>query len=223
MNILKISFSRLAGMSTVACLLATFAFPVAAQKLYRWTDKDGKVHYSDQVPPDAVDNARSELNDQGIAIKKVERAMTAEERAALEAEAEALAEQQRLTEEKARHDDMLLTSYPDEAALERAYTERFDLLDQSIESARIGVQSQRKSLGDLLAHAAMLEKSGKPVPASINQSIALARKQLAEQSEYTVRREEERKALETEHTTAIANYREIKAKFEKERAENSSN
>ncbi|MBL8515402.1 MAG: DUF4124 domain-containing protein [Betaproteobacteria bacterium] len=29
---------------------AVFAFPVAAQSVYRWVDKDGKVHYGDSPP-----------------------------------------------------------------------------------------------------------------------------------------------------------------------------
>lgn|SRR5690606_1177341 len=210
-------------VSTAAIsLLLALSSPASAQKLYRWTDKDGKVHYSDQVPPEAVDNARSELNDQGITVKKVDRAMTAEERAAQEAAAEEAAEQARLAEEKARNDDMLLTSYPDEAALERSYQERFDLLDQSIESARIGVQSQQKSLGELLAHAAGLEKAGKVVPASINQSIELARRQLGEQTEYLKRRETEREALQAEHASAVVNYRRIKAEADARHAESAA-
>lgn len=205
--------------SAATSLMLVLCAPANAQKLYRWTDKDGKVHYSDQVPPEAVDNARSELNDQGITVNKVERALTAEERAAQKAAAEQAAEQARLAEEKARNDEMLLTSYPDEAALERSYQERFDLLDQSIESARIGVQSQQKSLGELLAHAAGLEKSGKPVPAGINQSIELARRQLGEQTDYLKHREAEREALKAEHQSAILHYREIKAAADARRAE----
>ena len=207
------------AIATAGALLLTVASPASAQKLYRWTDMDGKVHYSDQVPPEAVDNARSELNEQGITVKNTERAMTAEERAAQEAAAEEAAKQAELAEERARQDDMLLTSYPDEAALERSYQERFDLLDQSIESARMGVQSQQKSLTDLLAHAAGLEKAGKIVPASINQSIELARRQLGEQTEYLKRRESERELLKTDHETAIVHYREVKAEAEAKQAE----
>ncbi len=37
----------------LAVLLALAALPAAAQ-MYRWIDKDGKVHYSDQPPPAAA-------------------------------------------------------------------------------------------------------------------------------------------------------------------------
>jgi glutaredoxin len=36
----------------LAILLAAFAVPAAAQTtVYKWTDKDGKVHFSDTLPP----------------------------------------------------------------------------------------------------------------------------------------------------------------------------
>ncbi|MCB1629640.1 MAG: DUF4124 domain-containing protein, partial [Xanthomonadales bacterium] len=52
---------------------------VSAAKLYKWVDENGNVHYSDQVPPSQAKQARSELNEQGVAVKQVDRALTAEE------------------------------------------------------------------------------------------------------------------------------------------------
>ena len=31
-------------------------------EVYRWVDKDGKVQFSDALPPEAVDQARTEIN-----------------------------------------------------------------------------------------------------------------------------------------------------------------
>ena len=44
---------RLAGLPLLLVLL-TAALPVAAQTAYRWVDKDGRVQYSDQPPPQEV-------------------------------------------------------------------------------------------------------------------------------------------------------------------------
>ena len=45
------------------CVLATLALPLAAQtNVYRWTDKDGKVHFSDAPPPaDAKDASQRRI------------------------------------------------------------------------------------------------------------------------------------------------------------------
>src|SRR5690606_23062070 len=154
-----------------------------AQKLYRWVDKDGNVHYSDHVPPEAVEQARDELNDQGMKVGEVERALTPEEIAARDERLAREAEQAAIEAEQKKRDNVLLSSYDSEDGLARSYQERFDLLEQSLETARIGIKGQEKSLADLLSHAASLERSGKTVPRAIIDSIALARRQVGEQRE----------------------------------------
>ena len=182
----------------------------AQRKLYRWTDKDGKIHYTDSLPAEAVKDKQEELNSQGIAIKTIERERTAEEQAAWEAEQAERETLRRAEEEKAKMDSVLTSSYPAESDLRRAYRERFDLIEQSLESARVGIRSQEKSLAELLAHAADLERNGKPVPAQIKDSITRARSQVADQRGYLERRETERTALHAEFDQLLARYRELK-------------
>jgi len=191
----------------VLSLLSATAF---AQKLYRWVDAEGKVHYTDTLPPEAVDQAREEISRSGTTVNRVERALTAEERAAQEAEA---AENARLAAIKAEQDKMdaaLTGSYATEADLARAYRERFDLLDQSLEAARVGIRSQERSLEEQLAHAASLERGGKPVPATVQSSIDAARKQVEDQREFLRRRESERQNLQTEYDDILQRYRLLK-------------
>ena len=194
--------------------LSVACAPAAAQgkkKLYRWTDENGEVHYTDQLPPEAAAAARDQLNARGMAVEHTARAMTPEEKAAFEAEQARLAEENRLAEERKKMDAVLLASYPSEADLARAYKERFDLLERTVESAKVGIASQERSLDDLLAHAASLERSGQPVPAAVAQSIAMARRQVAQQSEVLTKREAERTALQAEYDQVLARYRELSA------------
>lgn len=75
-------------MRAAALLAALVLVGVAgAADLYRWTDKDGKVHFGDAPPPDAVavqklaiksaptDPARIETQDQARALSEERRAM----------------------------------------------------------------------------------------------------------------------------------------------------
>lgn len=201
--------------ATLAALLLPTMFaavPTAdAQKLYRWTDKDGKVHYTDQLPPEAARDAREELNRQGVVIERTERALTPEEQAVRDAENAKRAEEQRIADEKAKMDAVLVGSYPSEDDLQRAYNERFDLIEQSVESARVSIRNQEKGLADLLAHAADLERNGKPVGQAVIDSIARARAQVAEQRGHLARREAESTALRAEYEALLARYRELKS------------
>lgn len=191
-------------------LLVAVAAPADAQKLYRWTDKNGQVQYTDQLPPEAAGDERAELNKQGVTVTRTERARTPEEQAAYEAEQAKLAEQTREAEERAKMDAVLIGSYPTEADLQRSYKERFDLIEQSLESARVSIRSQEKSLADLLAHAADLERNGKPVSQTVVDSITRTRAQVSEQRGYLQRREAEGTALRAEFDALVKRYRELK-------------
>ncbi len=189
--------------------LALLPMPADAQRLYKWVDENGNVTYSDQVPPSESDLAREELNKQGLAVKRVERAMTAEERAERDAQLAAQAVTDRQNEEQSRRDHVLLGSYPSEADLERAYKERFDLVTQAIEGARMSLASQEKSLSELLAHAAQLEQSGKAVPPIQQASIETARRQTEEQRSFLKRREDEQTSLHSEFNDVLQRYRAL--------------
>ena len=195
----------------LSVLLLTLSPDATAQrKLYRWTDADGKVHYTDQLPAEAVKDKQEELNSLGMPVKVTKRARTADEQAAWEAEQARLAEEQKIAEEKAKMDAVLTGSYPTEADLQRAYRERFDLIEQSLESARVGIRSQEKSLAELLEHAADLERNNKPVPVAITDAISRARAAVDEQRSYLKRREAERTSLQGEFDQLLARYRELK-------------
>lgn len=203
------TLSLIATLLVVALMALSFD-ATAQRKLYRWTDKDGNVHYTDQLPPEAAQDKREELNRQGITVRTTERARTPEEQAEWEAEQARLEAERIAAEEAAKMDAVLIGSYPTEADLQRAYNERFDLLEQSLESARVGIRSQEKSLAELLAHAADLERDGQKVPPAITDSIARTRDQVNDQRAYLERRENERAALQTEYDQLLARYRELK-------------
>src|SRR5689334_23913711 len=136
------------------------------KKLYRWVDKQGKVHYDDALPPEAVDQARQEFSAQtGTKTGTVDRALTPEERAQQEAAAKAAAAANVTAEEQARNEQAMLTSYESEADLRRAYDERLELLKQTLESTDVGLQSLHASLSAVLSEAAENELEHRPVDA----------------------------------------------------------
>ncbi len=211
------------SLAVLAFALASVSLDASAQrKLYRWTDADGKVHYTDSLPAEAAQDKQEELNAQGMSVKTTERALTPEEKAAHDAEQARLAAERVVAEEKAKMDSVLIGSYPTERDLERSYRERFDLLEQSIESAKVGIRSQEKSLGELLDHAADLERNGQPVPPRIRETIQLTRNQVDEQRGYLTRREQEKTLLTAEYDKVLSRYRELKLAEAEKAAKRSS-
>lgn len=199
--------------STVLLLCATLAAgpAMAQEKLYRWVDAEGQVHYSDALPPEAVNQARRELSkDSGLTTAAVERALTEQERAQAQAEAEAAAALEREREEQRQRDRVLLTSYPSEADLQRAFDERLRLLEESIRAAQVGIDAQRASLATLLSAAAEQEFRGDRVAPKVLESAREAQRQETDLHSLLTRREAEREATMQERDRTLARYRELR-------------
>lgn len=106
--------------------------PVCAQKLYRWVDSEGVVHYGDRIPPEYSSQDRTLLNAQGVTIGFEEGEITAEEQAELDRQAALEAAEQRRRDDAARRDKMLLDTYLAVADIEDLRDRRLELIDSQI-------------------------------------------------------------------------------------------
>lgn len=204
----------LLSLAVVSALLAAStadAQDPAKKKLYRWVDKDGKVQFSDALPPEAVDQARTEINAaSGNAVATVERAMTAEERAAkaeadrLQAIADQALEQARKTEAA------MMSSFQNEDELKRSFTNRIDLLKQTLEAIEAGIASQRASLSSLLADAAEAELAGRPIHVRQANTIRGLHDDMVRQQQMLVLKQGELVELDAEMARLVERYRELK-------------
>lgn len=183
-----------------------------ASKLYRWTDKDGKVHYSDDLPPEALTEARDELNKtNGMTIKSVGRALTSEERAAAQAKAEADSKIAEALAKVRQNDQMLLNSYSTEADLKRAYEERISMQVEGLKATRMSLQGQQRSLSSFLYSASTLELSDKPIGKHVVSSIRKLRREVVQQQQSETQIEAQITGLKQESTATLAHYHELRA------------
>ena len=197
--------------SLLASGLADAQQPPAQKKLYRWVDKDGKVQFSDALPPEAVDQARTEFNAaSGSTTAQVERALTEEERAAkaeadrLQAIAEKEAEQARKTEAA------MIASFQTEDELKRSFNNRIDLVKQTLEAIEAGIASQRASLASLLAEAAEAELAGRAVPPKQATDIRSLHDDMVRQQQMLVLKQGELVELDDELVRLVERFRELK-------------
>ena len=93
-----------------SCLL--FLVPLAVnadeyQKVYKWTDADGLVHYGDSIPAEYAEYPKEVLNDHGVTVDNLAGKKTEEQR-----EAERLENERRVAQElQQRADQALLATY----------------------------------------------------------------------------------------------------------------
>ena len=192
-------------------LLALVSGPAAAQKLYKWVDENGQVHYGDKIPPEYANQDREVLNKQGLAVGHEEGAETAEEaRARQEREKQAKAAQ-----EQAQRDRMLLATYQNVDEIELLRARRLDQID-----AQLTIQEQ--SLANLEArHAEQVKRASRyqpankdprapPMPEGMAEDIARAESDIRTQQLNLDKRRKERTALNQQFDADVARFKELK-------------
>jgi hypothetical protein len=200
----------------VAVLAAVVAGGALAQsakgpKLYRWVDKDGKVHYDDALPPEAVNQARKEFNARtGSATAEIERAMTDEERAAADAAAAQAANAAKIAEEQRHQEEVMMATYSTENDMRRAYGERIGLLKTTLESTEVSIRNVRENLATMLSQAADAELAGRKVPPERDAAIRELHVEFQRQQQFQGNRRAELEALDAEFARMLARSRELK-------------
>lgn len=202
----------LAVLLAVLAASAAGAQDNAGPKLYRWVDKQGKVHYDDALPPEAVDQARREFNARtGTATGSVDRALTPEERAQLAAAARAAAESGAVASERKRQEEIMMASYANEAELSRAYNERIGLLKLTLESTVVSIKNLRESLATMLSQASDTELDKRHVTDDRVKSIRELHAERLKQQVFQSNRRLELEALNAEYERMLARYRELRS------------
>ena len=138
---------RILLTSIAVLLLLPLALPAAekAQKLYRWTDIEGVVHYGDTIPAEYAELERHQVNAHGITVG-IMRAKKTEEEIAEEQRQEKLRLKRDL---QRRQDQALLATYlsVDEILLHR--DRRVELFQAQSRVTELYLNNLKKRLGTL--------------------------------------------------------------------------
>lgn len=168
--------------------IVLFAVAITARAgVYKWTDDQGVVHYSDQLPPDAVNRANVELSRQGIPIRKTAKAVPPVHPSAAVAEEQIEAARARASSE--RRDRALLDSYSSVAEIDLARDRATSAIDAQIRSASTYVAKMTKRRDTLLAEKASY--GTRPVPDGIARELASIDAEIDRQRSFIAARKNE--------------------------------
>lgn len=181
----------------------------ASAGLYKWTDERGVVHYSDKLPPDAVNRASVQLNREGIAIKKTGQAPTAAEQEARRAQDQQKRDQERERLLAERRDRALLDSYTSENDIDLAKTRALATIEGQIASARSYVAQIAKRRAQLETQKAGY--AGKAVPAAIGSELASIDAELARQADFIAGKQKEAAAAAARYDADKRRFHELKS------------
>ncbi len=135
--------------STALMLLSVGASAAETQKLYRWVDHDGVVHYGDSIPAEYADIERQVVNEHGITVD-VMRGKKSEEEIAEEKRQEELRMKREL---QRRADVALLATYLsiDEIIMHR--DRRIELFQAQAKVTEMYLQNLQRRMEELQAEA----------------------------------------------------------------------
>ena len=204
---------KILSLAVIAAVLASAAAGAQdkPKKLYRWVDKTGKVQFSDTLPPEAVDQARTEINSEsGMQTGSLDRALTPEERAAKDAHEHAAATASKDAERIKQTEEAMIASFQNEDELKRSFKIRTELLQQTLDAIEAGIGSQRASLASLLADASEAELAGKPVNPRQASSILALHVEMAKQQQILVLKQGELVDLDKDLERLIERFGDIK-------------
>ncbi len=173
---------------------------VATAQTYRWVDEKGVTVYGDRVPPQYKDSAQVELSRSGITVKKIEPALTAQQRAEMEAKRAIEAEIAAKKEAVDRIDRALVSKYANAGELAAAHGRDLIRIDDELTgftSSAQGLTERAKSLytsTKKLSRDQRVELEG--LSSDLSQAAEIIERKLNERAEAMKRHKLERARFE---------------------------
>ncbi|NVZ09504.1 DUF4124 domain-containing protein [Allochromatium humboldtianum] len=191
-------------------VLGLASWTASAQKLYRWVDDQGEVHYTDQVPPAQADKARARLSEQGIAVETQPAVPTGEELERARELARQKAEEERRRAERQAKDERLLKLYRTVDELELARDGRIAAIEASIQAKRDDMRDETRTLIALYEEMRTLQKAEKPVPLDLMSRIDSSMTNIRNGYTEIVDNEARKQSVQDEFEGDIARFRQLR-------------
>lgn len=205
--------NRPAFLLLVAGLVA--ATPALAET-YKWVDEQGRVHYADRVPAEAVNRGIVELNKQGMPRKVIEPALTPEQRKTQEEKLEQQRQAERAFAEKRHQDNALLSSYTSENDIDLAMRRNLALVGAGILSAETRIKALQRRAAALERETLFYET--KPVPEKFKRELANIAAEIPRQYALIALRNEDMLGVNNRYEQQKLRFRELKTQIAREAA-----
>ena len=182
------------------------------ERMYKWVDANGQVHYSNQLPPEAVQQEREVINKQGRTLKVYQAPLSPEEKVEAEQLAELDARKKELAEKRANHDRSLLATYSSKKDMYKARDGKISAIESLIQLTNSRISSMQNRQQRLTEEAANYERSGKQLPASLLSQISNLRNQVARNKEFVDDKKREMEDIRLRYDSDIRRYTELTTK-----------
>ena len=220
--------TRITAAAAVALLLAGTAI-AQEQKVYRWVDEDGNVHYTESLPPDHRDTGHDVLNERGIVLdedqkltpEKVEEQKTEEQQKEEEAnelprDSSNLPRPKPLyteAEKKARMDSLLMLRYDSEQEIIDAMNVEIKQLNYDRRLLEGSRDSMNEAYRGQIRVAANKQRAGKPVSEDDRREMDGLQAKLAENARDLAALDQREQNIRAEFQAQLDRYRFLVEKY----------
>jgi len=203
---------RLLALLVVTAGVVFIGIPRVQAATYKWTDEKGVVHYTDKIPPEALNKGNVELNKQGVTVKRTDPALTPEQRRAREIEEERARQMAKEREIIDRRDKALLSTYTMESEIELARSRALNTIDAQIQSATSYSALLNKRQAELDARKTAL--GDKAAPAVLDRELSNINVTLTGQAELITTKQREMLVVGARYDTDKRRWQELRAATE---------
>ena len=217
-------------------LLAAAFSPTGAeaqdQKVYRWVDEDGNVHYTESLPPDHKDSGHDVLNDRGIVLDedmkltpereeetRSEEQIKAEEAGELPRDSSGLPRPKPLyteQEKQQRMDNFLMLRYESEQEIVDAMNVEIKQLNYD----RRLLEGSRESMNDAyrgqIRVAADKQRAGVPIQGDVSAEIADLQSKLETNARSIAKLDQREQQIRQKFQEELDRYRFLVEKYSEE-------
>lgn len=174
-----------------------------AGKLYKWVDEKGRVHYSEQMPPEMVNRASTVLDKRGRIVRRND-AVSAEGTAQPTTQelARKRADEKRALEQ-ARRDRAIMATYTSESEIDLARDRALATPTQALKGLEPRLKIAVERVDGFRKQQQAHVKAGKPVPDGLAEDLARAQGDL--------------ERLRAEYRAKEAEIEQIRAKYDADR------
>jgi hypothetical protein len=180
-----------AGRDPLAAAAVLSVAGPARAATYKWVDEKGVVHYTDKMPPEAVDKATIELNKK--AFRSGERTRRSRRSNGARSSRMPSAQRRRRGRRRdlARRDRALVSSYTSEAEIDLARNRSLQTINNVILSSQAFSEQLSKRKVDV--EAKKVELQGKPVVAVLDRELESIDAELSRQAELVAQKKRKRR------------------------------
>jgi chromosome segregation ATPase len=186
-----------------------FSGNAPGERLYKWVDAEGQVHYSNRLPPEAAKQRREVINEQGRTIKVYRAPLTAEEKLEEERLKQLEKKRRELAEKRAIHDRSLLATYSNTDDMYVAMQGKLDAVESLIKLTNSRINSLQNRLLELTEEAASYERSGRQLPGNLQRQISNLRDQIDQNKAFVEDKKLEMEDIRLQSEADIRRFKEL--------------